>query len=631
MLGRSSRIQQLLWGILTVLLCSGPVLDCECDEQIGGRPELEVDKTALQFDQVAVGYPQTRSLVVSNAGRVGLTLDQLGVRGDPSPFELLGMLDPESGEIVEAAGVVGLGGSIELVVQYSPATEDASDFDILEIITNDRDDCPSDFNQCEIQLSGTGAPPNAELEVVCQQDESCPGSGTPVCQIVRDVATNEHPVRVSLNFCDISPGHNRELNALLRNAGNIPLNMRGFVFDERFDSTDFRMLEPAEEDIALEPGEDQMFSLLYAPTETGFDNTGMDLETDDADLVQTGYPDGTFSIRALANAASPDIQVNPEQIPFTGVVQGEQATEEVSINNRGTAVLVIEGLEVTGGTVAGEFSIDRSDGFEIDIGGQETLSVTYAPVDSGQDDGSVIIYSNDPDSPRVVVELGGAVRPDLDVSPPDLVEFIGVEQGASAQQDVTLRNVGYADLTVSAIAFSSNPGDPPVFELLGLPGDFPTNPLVMSPGESTVFTIKFTDNTAIRDEVGQLDIAHDSPNDSNPYVLLAISSGTPTNMPPVAIVDPPSQVINGMETVYLDGTQSFDPDAGDSVATYSWSFLFKPQTPQGDPSLAVLSSSEGPTTSFVPDLVGTYVVRLVVFDTYNAMSQPADASISVNP
>jgi len=81
----------------------------------------------------------------------------------------------------------------------------------------------------------------------------------------------------------------------------------------------------------------------------------------------------------------------------------------------------------------------------------------------------------------------------------------------------------------------------------------------------------------------------------------------------------------------LDASGSFDPDQGDSITAYSWSFLFKPQDAQGNVSQAALDSTDQVTTSFTPDIMGQYIVRLFVYDTFNAMSVPVDAEISVNP
>ncbi len=624
---------KLALTLILVLLGSGPLLNCECGGDHFAGPQLEVDSTVLKFDQVAVGYPQTRLLHVSNIGGSGLTLDSIAVQGGAgSPFSVKGFM---SGENVDPQipEFIGPGAAIDLVIEYSPESETADDHDTLDLLTNDPDECnPMDLsrNPCAIALAGTGAPPNAELEVVCQEDVSCPApNDTAVCQVMLDPQTNTHPVRLSFNFCEVAAGYSRQLQALLKNTGNIPLSMSGFeLFSIVGDLTDFGLLEPAESDIEIQPGADRMLTAVYAPQAEGADNSGIDLATNDDDL-----PSGAFSVRLLAFSAEPDIDVHPEHIPFEGVTQGQSATEHITINNTGSGTLDVSGLEVTGGSVAGEFSIDSTDGFTVASMGQQIVDVTYHPQDVGQDDGSVIIHSNDPDEPEVTVTLGADVRPDLEVNPQDWVEFIGVAMGGSASEDVTLLNVGYADLTITDIAFDPdlNPGDPPVFGIEGLPADFPANPLVLAPAGSYTFQVTFTDNTSIENEIGQMEISHDSPNDSNPYILLAVNQGTPANLPPVAKIDPPSQTVQGLNQVNLDGSTSFDPDAGDSISRYQWSFLFLPQNAQGTQSQSTLSATDTPQVSFTPDMPGAYIVRLVVYDSYNTPSQPVDSNISVNP
>jgi len=416
---------------------------------------------------------------------------------------------------------------------------------------------------------------------------------------------------------------------LLRNSGNIPLTLQGFELDYLVgEGDDFSMLAPQQRDIEIAPQGEQMLSLVYAPEAEGPDNAGIDLTCNDDDI-----PGGAFSVRMLAYSAEPDIDVNPTHIPFEGVTQGSSATESITINNTGTGVLEVSGLELSGGTLAGEFTLDSSDGFTVDPMGQHVVQVTYHPQDVGRDDGSVMIHSNDPDEAVVTVTLGAEVRPDLEVNPADWVEFVDVGLGQSASLPVTLRNVGYADLTITAIEFNPafNPGDPPVYSVSGLPADFPATPIVLAPAQSTSFSVDFTDNPSIESEMGQLEIAHDSPNDPNPYILLAVNKGTPANLPPVAVIDPPSQTVQGLVQVSLDGSSSFDPDSGDSITRYQWSLLFRPQDAQGNQSQAVLDSTDAAQTTFTPDMVGSYIVRLVVFDSFNTPSQPTDAEISVNP
>lgn len=619
--------------MLALAACTGLLFLAGCDEELRVRAELEAEPTILDFVDVAVGYPAVQLLQVKNLGNGALTLETGIEGGDASPFSVIGaqvvdLSTGEPGEFTEQVpGTVGPGGGTVLLhVQYDPQSETAEDFDALVLHTNDRDECPSDRNPCRIQLNGTGAPPDPELEVVCQEEGNCPPpSESRLCWVVLDPATNTHPVRLVFDYCELPQGQVLDRQALLKNVGNVPLELDGFeLLPNIGELEDFSLREPGESGVAIPPGGEAMLTVRYQPSNAGVDNVTMALDVNDDDI-----PGNQFDVSCMAQSLEPNIDVNPENIPFQGVTQGASDTKPITVHNKGTGTLVISGLEVTGGTVAGEFSIDPTEGFDVLAGQQAQIQVTYSPQDAGQDDGAVIISSNDPDEPEVSVTLGADVRPDLEVTPPDVLEFLAVEQGGTETQDVSLRNVGYADLVISGLEFTVNPGDPAVFSLEGLPGDFPGNPIVLAPAEGIVIQVRFDDNTTIEDELGQLEIEHDSPNDSNPYILLIMNSGTPANLPPVAVIDPPSQTVHGLDPITLDGSGSFDPDAGDSVSRYLWSFLRRPRDPQGNESQAVLDTTDQPQTSFTPDIHGTYIVRLVVFDSHDAASQATDAEVSV--
>jgi len=72
-------------------------------------------------------------------------------------------------------------------------------------------------------------------------------------------------------------------------------------------------------------------------------------------------------------------------------------------------------------------------------------------------------------------------------------------------------------------------------------------------------------------------------------------------------------------TVQLDGGQSFDPD--DDPITYEWTMTSKP-----DGSLATLSDPTASDPTFDADILGTYIIQLLVTDSFGLVSE-ADAVV----
>lgn len=90
-----------------------------------------------------------------------------------------------------------------------------------------------------------------------------------------------------------------------------------------------------------------------------------------------------------------------------------------------------------------------------------------------------------------------------------------------------------------------------------------------------------------------------------------------TNQAPVAVFAAPSPANGPPGTSFsFDGTGSTDPDAGDSVATYSWNF--------GDGFTA-----SGSTVDHVYAAAGTYAVTLTVVDSRGKASAPVSRNVGV--
>ena len=113
----------------------------------------------------------------------------------------------------------------------------------------------------------------------------------------------------------------------------------------------------------------------------------------------------------------------------------------------------------------------------------------------------------------------------------------------------------------------------------------------------------------------------------NPYVFTSGEDALPwvrqnawTNLPPVADAGP-DQISHPRDTVILDGSGSSDPEL-DYPLAYSWQFTSKP-----DGSIAVLSDADTVGPSFTVDMLGDYVIELVVTDSLGEQSVAAEVVI----
>jgi hypothetical protein len=82
------------------------------------------------------------------------------------------------------------------------------------------------------------------------------------------------------------------------------------------------------------------------------------------------------------------------------------------------------------------------------------------------------------------------------------------------------------------------------------------------------------------------------------------------------------QVVHARTLVALDGSASTDPD-GNLPLTYEWQFTSKP-----DGSTALLMNATSVSPTFTPDMVGDFVVRLVVTDAVGLESEPDDVTVT---
>ncbi len=114
-------------------------------------------------------------------------------------------------------------------------------------------------------------------------------------------------------------------------------------------------------------------------------------------------------------------------------------------------------------------------------------------------------------------------------------------------------------------------------------------------------------------------VAFDGLDESEPHGVF-IWAGT--DQPPVAIA-PLDFTMDVGETATLDGTDSYDPDPNDALATYAWRLIEQPST-----SGATLGAADQRSAELTPDVAGAYVIELVVKDELGVESAPDQVVIT---
>jgi hypothetical protein len=162
----------------------------------------------------------------------------------------------------------------------------------------------------------------------------------------------------------------------------------------------------------------------------------------------------------------PDIAVSPGAIDYGTVTTGQTATEYILISNEGDGDLLITGATQSG---SGAFNVVGSLGGQtLAPSGSLPVAIEYTP-DGGLAGhaGTLVILSDDPDTPELSIELtGGEVDPDIDypearitgedtVNPPELVLLDGSSSTPGDSAPPEDQTLSYAWSIVGAPAHSN--------------------------------------------------------------------------------------------------------------------------------------------------------------------------------
>jgi hypothetical protein len=140
--------------------------------------------------------------------------------------------------------------------------------------------------------------------------------------------------------------------------------------------------------------------------------------------------------------AQPNINLNPTSLDFGTVFVSNGKILTVQVKNQGKENLDVTNIYLCVGT-SSEFTTSPSAPFTVAQGGNQTLTVTYTPVDEGLDSDCLVIESNDPDKDTVDLNLAGigAEPVDLDVQSFKVINKVNLSEGKPIEIELVVQNL----------------------------------------------------------------------------------------------------------------------------------------------------------------------------------------------
>jgi len=221
----------------------------------------------------------------------------------------------------------------------------------------------------------------------------------------------------------------------------------------------------------------------------------------DAD-TQPGWAvgDDPSGVIGLLDPGTPvaDISVTPLSVDFGAVTVGTSGADSVAISNVGTADLTVDSLSLSGSS---EFSLPGAPSTPFTVAANTSLnvSVEYAPLDDGRDNGTLEIASDSPGEELISVALSGTgvpvqVNECVPVVDPASLVFGSVELGNTSSLTTTVTNNGTLECAVDAIVFDNGE-----FILVS------AESFTVAPGDSADVDVNYTPAN-VGDDAGHLEL-----------------------------------------------------------------------------------------------------------------------------
>ena len=252
----------------------------------------------------------------------------------------------------------------------------------------------------------------------------------------------------------------------------------------------------------VSPGESEIVTVTFSPPEVGIYSANIIIESDDPDEPVVQVPvtgEGVLPI--------PAIEVTPAEIVWDSLEVGTSDNEMLLVKNVGYGPLTVSDIISTN---APTFTASPTN-FTLEPGELKVVAATFSPTEEGFFEGTLQVFSDDPENEQVDVPVSGTgyiAKPVIMVDPMEIT-FDTTHVGEITTDTLTILNAGLLTLEISSIESTVE-----VFTV-------DTQSLTLEPGESDKVIVTFTPLEMMAYE-GEIQILS---NDPEANVVLVSLSG----------------------------------------------------------------------------------------------------------
>ena len=207
-------------------------------------------------------------------------------------------------------------------------------------------------------------------------------------------------------------------------------------------------------------------------------------------------------------AIAPQLAIEPQSLVFGDVEQGDHEELTLTIRNSGELNLDVYRIRVFGDY----FSCDFGNRITLEPAESANFTVTFAPGNVGEFEGTLAVNCNDPNNQVALVNIyGTGVEPPAPVIvvEPQALDFDWINVGEIGSLTLTILNVGHSDLIVNDVAVE---GD---YFTTNFDGEF-----TVAPDQSDELTVTFAPED-VGDFEGVVTITSNDPEDETVSIRLS--------------------------------------------------------------------------------------------------------------